>query len=204
MVELIIDLETTGLPKRPPKRQRTSKPWMPPPEDLESYEECHIVSMAWALVSPDGRIVQQEYYMLIPPGEIPQAATKVHGITTQDAGDYGHLLSDVVPRLVKALERCQKLVAFNIAFDYNVLKSALIRHGHAKALEELDKKDRVCVMLLAQEHMAAPFWPNLGDAYRYVFNRPIQDAHNAMGDVISANKLYTAIKKNDSPKAQAT
>ena len=195
--ELVIDLETTGLPKRPPKRPRTSKPWMPAPEDLESYESCQIVSMAWALVSPEGKIVQQEYYMLNPPGEIPAAATNVHGITTEEAAKYGYSLTEIVPRLLSVLKRCHKLVAYNIAFDYNVLKSTLIRHGHLNAIEEFDKKDRVCVMLLAQDHMAAPFWPKLGDAYRYVFNKPIQDAHNAMGDVLSAHKLYWAIKKSD-------
>jgi DNA polymerase III epsilon subunit-like protein len=177
---------------------------MPPPNDLESYEECQIVSMAWALVSPEGKIMQQEYYMLTQEGEIPAAATKIHGITTEEATKYGYSVAEIVPRLMAALKRCQKLVAYNIAFDYNVLKSTLIRHGHTDAIEEFDKKDRVCVMLLAQDHMAAPFWPKLGDAYRYVFNRPIQDAHNAMGDVISAHKLYLAIKKHDEPKAQVS
>jgi DNA polymerase III epsilon subunit-like protein len=160
--------------------------------------------MAWALVSPEGKIMQQEYYMLTQEGEIPAAATKIHGITTEEATKYGYSVAEIVPRLMAALKRCQKLVAYNIAFDYNVLKSTLIRHGHTDAIEEFDKKDRVCVMLLAQDHMAAPFWPKLGDAYRYVFNRPIQDAHNAMGDVISAHKLYLAIKKHDEPKAQVS
>lgn len=201
--EFIFDLETTGLPKRPAKRQRTTKPWMPPPEDLDSYEECQIVSIAWVLVSHDGKIIQQEYYIVTPPGEIPLAATKIHGISTSDAATYGYDISDVIPRVLTALRRCQKIVSYNIAFDYNVLKSTLIRYNYAEALQEIDKKAQLCTMLLAQDYMAAPFWPSLGNAYKYVFNQPIQDAHNAMGDVISTYKLYNAIRKKEPDEPQS-
>lgn len=71
---------------------------------------------------------------LINPGiDIPQAATDVHGITTdhaqRDGADPHTAIGDIAGVIQEAWEREYPVVAFNAAYDFTVLDSECARYG---------------------------------------------------------------------------
>lgn len=199
-MEFLFDTETTGIPRAkanpddPPNAKK--RRGFPRAEDLEAYDSARLVSIAWVVLDAAQNVIQQEYYVVRPDGfEIPESSTRIHGISQEHAMTYGMPLGVVLNRAHAALARAYNLIAYNVGFDVNVLRSEAIRANHSPLVSAIDSKKQTCAMLMSQTHMAAPFWPKLADAYRYVFQRPIEDAHNAMGDVISTYKLYKAIQR---------
>ncbi|PMU86316.1 DNA polymerase III subunit epsilon, partial [Pseudomonas sp. GP01-A4] len=74
-----------------------------------------------ALVRIDGRDVQKVEYLADPGIEIPQAATDVHGITTEKAQAEGRpheeVLKDTVDAIKSAWDDGLTLIVYNAAFD---------------------------------------------------------------------------------------
>ena len=181
-MELLFDTETAGLPRMQNRK-------FPPPDDLASYESARLVSIAWLLTDPVTKeVVQQEYYIVKPSDfVISPESTAIHGISHDFADQTGHDVQFVFDRFITALKRASKLVAYNIEFDYNIMKSEFIRHNLSTDSIEIPKQ---CAMLQAQKHMKLQYFPKLADTYRYLFHERIRDAHNAMGDTLSLYKCY--------------
>lgn len=97
--------------------------------DLETTsanpKDARIVTSA--LVRIDGRDVQKVEHLADPCIEIPQAATDVHGITTEKAQAEGRpheeVLKDTVDAIKSAWEDGLTLIVYNAAFDLTVLRS---------------------------------------------------------------------------------
>ncbi|MDK4279010.1 3'-5' exonuclease [Corynebacterium accolens] len=97
--------------------------------DLETTsanpKDARIVTSA--LVRIDGRDVQKVEHLADPGIEIPQAATDVHGITTEKAQAEGRpheeVLKDTVDAIKSAWEDGLTLIVYNAAFDLTVLRS---------------------------------------------------------------------------------
>ncbi|MER0069973.1 3'-5' exonuclease [Corynebacterium sp. KPL2850] len=97
--------------------------------DLETTsanpKDARIVTSA--LVRIDGRDVQKVEHLADPGIEIPQAATDVHGITTEKAQAEGRpheaVLKDTVNAIKAAWEDGLTLIVYNAAFDLTVLRS---------------------------------------------------------------------------------
>lgn len=71
---------------------------------------------------------------LIDPGvPIPEAASAIHGITTEHAREHGVspwvALEEIAARIATDLRAGVPLVAFNATFDVSVLEAELVRHG---------------------------------------------------------------------------
>lgn len=97
--------------------------------DLETTsanpKDARIVTSA--LVRIDGRDVQKVEHLADPGVEIPQAATEVHGITTEKAQAEGRpheeVLKDTVDAIKTAWDDGLTLIVYNAAFDLTVLRS---------------------------------------------------------------------------------
>jgi len=97
--------------------------------DLETTsanpKDARIVTSA--LVRIDGHDVQKVEHLADPGIEIPQAATDVHGITTEKAQAEGRpheeVLKDTVDAIKSAWEDGLTLIVYNAAFDLTVLRS---------------------------------------------------------------------------------
>ncbi|MDK4332621.1 3'-5' exonuclease [Corynebacterium accolens] len=97
--------------------------------DLETTsanpKDARIVTSA--LVRIDGRDVQKVEHLADPGIEIPQAATDVHGITTERAQAEGRpheeVLKDTVDAIKAAWNDGLTLIVYNAAFDLTVLRS---------------------------------------------------------------------------------
>lgn len=78
-----------------------------------------------ALVTIKGRD-RQDLEMLADPGiEIPEAASKVHGITTEHAREHGRphdeVLAETIRRIRKGWEDGATLIVYNATYDLSIL-----------------------------------------------------------------------------------
>lgn len=106
--------------------------------DVEStgvnVESDRIVTacLAWIDGMGAGAPVVQDW--LIDPGiDIPEAAAKVHGITTEVAQAEGMspapVIAEITEELIRAADGQVPLIAFNASYDFTILDRECRRHG---------------------------------------------------------------------------
>lgn len=93
-----------------------------------------IVTAALVFSTGPGRSNEAVATWLINPGvEIPEAAARVHGISTEHARTYGMppvpALEEIAVRLVECLQQGTPIVAFNGGFDLSIVEAELARNG---------------------------------------------------------------------------
>ena len=96
--------------------------------DLETTSanplEARIVTSA--LVRIDGRSVDAVEHLADPGVEIPEGATKIHGISTEKARAEGRphdeVLAETVQRIKRAWEDGLTLIVYNASYDLTVLR----------------------------------------------------------------------------------
>jgi len=107
----VFDLETTGI-------------------DVES---CRIVTATVAVLDADGAVLERLDWLVNPGIAIPEAATSVHGISTEHAVANGCAPLTGVAEIVAAvrghLGRGIPLVAYNAPYDLTLLNRESMRHG---------------------------------------------------------------------------
>ena len=86
-----------------------------------------------ALITRTGADVSTRTWLIDPGIEIPEAATAVHGISTQRARAEGvapaGALEEIAAALAEALNAGHPVVAYNAQFDLTILENELARHG---------------------------------------------------------------------------
>ena len=84
----------------------------------------------------DGPNVETLTWLINPGIDIPQAATDVHGITTQHAQENGQDPTDAITEIVAHITHAGTagipVVAFNASFDFTILQAEAERHGHGE------------------------------------------------------------------------
>ena len=107
----VFDLETTGV----------------------DVNTSRIVSAHVGLLDADGNVVEHIDWLVNPGVPIPEAATAVHGITTERARTEGRDARDAVLEIVAALRtllrRSIPIVAYNAPYDFSLLQREALRHG---------------------------------------------------------------------------
>lgn len=185
------DTETTGLPKR-----RNSNA-------LESHDNWpDIVSVAWAVYDPNGKLVKKCYSIIKPDGwTIPADSIKIHGITEEKAHAEGRPLRDVLFELKADLEKSDRVIAHNIEFDKNVLF-----HAYKWRLNQnpwhVWPEWEICTMIKGEPEAKIPSKfptsnrpyksPTLTELYKATFNKEPTGQHNSMKDVEIMCEIYWA------------
>lgn len=97
--------------------------------------EARIVSATIALLGPEEEVVERYDWLLDPGIEIPEAAMRVHGISTEVARASGINaavgIQQIVDQISEMIERGFPIVAYNAPYDLSLLKSESERHGIA-------------------------------------------------------------------------
>lgn len=97
--------------------------------------EAHIVSATIALLGAEEDVVERYDWLLDPGIEIPEAAERVHGISTEVARASGINaavgIQQIVAQLAEMIERGFPVVAYNAPFDLTLLRAEAARHGVA-------------------------------------------------------------------------
>ncbi|WP_431709705.1 3'-5' exonuclease [Glutamicibacter uratoxydans] len=92
---------------------------------------ARIVTASAVLLAADGSILNQREWLIDPGIEIPEAATAVHGVTTEQARAEGVPAAQGVAEILNLLQFASQqapVVAFNAAYDFSVLHTEALRY----------------------------------------------------------------------------
>lgn len=143
-----------------------------------------------ALFSTPGYPQQRLEWLLNPGVDIPEAATAIHGITTQRAREDGQdphtALNDIRADLYSGWAQGRPLVVFNAPYDLTLFDRELTRHN----LGHLEIRGPVLDPLILDRHFDK--WRKgsrrLTEQAGHYGVRP-EPAHNAMSDAIMAARI---------------
>lgn len=156
--------------------------------------------MAYILADENGNIVISENRIVYPSNFIiPDKASRIHGITTDNARENGEDIIDILSDFNNTLENANFLVAHNIEFDSNVLGAEYLRNYFINPLPRLKF---LCTMKSTTNLCAIPGnygfkYPKLSELYYELFNSPLVEAHNAFADVKQTLKCFYELKKRN-------
>lgn len=177
---LVLDSETTGLPSR--------------------RHVPHLVQLAWSVHASDGTLLAERNYIVRPDGySVPQASTRIHGITDEQARRDGVPLRHVLDAfLVEADSEGVRLVAHNMAFDSAIMKGELERIGRESTLDE---RPGYCTMRSTVDLCRIPRrgggykWPSLQELHLYLHGQGFDGAHDAMKDVQATARCFFELRQ---------
>jgi DNA polymerase-3 subunit epsilon len=189
---LFIDTETTGKIDR----------YLPPTDDRQP----HMVQLAAMLTDETGKRLAQFVTLIEPMGwAIPDEASRVHGITTDDCQRYGMPIYAAINTLNYLTANASRIIAHNMDFD------SLVIRGTARymlmPMPPVTLKDRMadtyCTMKAATDVVRIPSpyragqfkWPSLAEAYKHFTGKELSGAHDAMVDVEACAAVYLAMNQ---------
>lgn len=174
---LVFDSETTGLPAKGANYA----------VDFEQFP--HVVQLAWWINGV------HKSYIVKPDGwEIPEEATKIHGITTEQALKEGVPFAKIADEYIHDCMVADIIIGHNIYFDSSIIKANILRLGMPNYYNDLvepamDKSKRICTMMKTIKFVDAKFengrggkFPRLEELYEKLFDDSFP-AHNAHEDV---------------------
>jgi DNA polymerase-3 subunit epsilon len=170
----VFDLETTGV-------------------DIEA---SHIVSACVALLDGDGAVIGRWDWLADPGVEIPEAASAVHGITTERVQAEGRPASVVIAEITQTLRTLFALgipvTIYNAPYDLSLLDRECRRHG----LDPIGDPGPVIDPLVLDKAV---------DRYRKGkrtleaaaerYNVALDEAHDAGADAIAAGRVAQALAR---------
>ena len=186
-MDLIIDVETTGLPN---KRQPNFR-------DLSAYDNARVVSFAWIVLDHNSRI-ETSYHIIKPNGfTIPSDSIKIHGITNEFAKQVGIPMKECIRHLKKVFEKypIKTLVSHNISFDFGVLLSEFYRHYSNDMVSKFFKAERYCTMKFGKEYLKVKKFPKLTELYKELTKKDLIGAHNAAADTEACCCCYKILRQ---------
>jgi DNA polymerase III subunit alpha len=179
---LIFDTETTGLPLRDNA----------PIEELNNWPR--IVQIAWQVHDKTGKILEVENMIIRPDGfEIPYAAEKVHGISTEMARASGVPVAEAMEKFALSIASSSFIIGHNVKFDLNITAAELLRAGIENKLLTTTS---VCTMELTRDFCKLPGRgiryksPKLEELYQILFSESFSEAHNASADVNATARTF--------------
>ena len=183
---LVIDCETTGLPK-----DRNA-----PIRDVDNWPR--VIQLAWALYDEAQTAIEIASSLIRPEGfVIPDDVQRIHNISTERALSEGKDLAETLSALALAAEKAEVLIAHNLDFDVNVIAAEYLRMG-------LDPpfggKKRICTMRQSAEFCGIAGkrgykWPKLSQLHQKLFGSDFNEAHDAGADVAACARCFFALKE---------
>ena len=183
---LFFDTETTGVPQD----------YNAPASNTGNWPR--LVQLGWILTDETGVIISSGNEIVKPEGfVIPSDASRVHGITTENALRDGKPLRQVILSFLKDSDCAKCFVGHNISFDQRVVGAELYRLGIADTISTAKSLD---TMKAATDYCKIPGtygykWPKLIELHRKLFGCDFEDAHDAMADITATKKCFFEMKR---------
>jgi DNA polymerase-3 subunit epsilon len=180
--------------------------------DETSPSTFEVVATMDVIVKPDGWTIPDP---VLPPLGLTLAEAKiqgvkisasdVHGITQAMADERGVPLFAALKQFNELVLQADTLLAHNEAYDNNVIRHALKLLKRTIPLPE----KRVCTMMMAKDYCRLPpnfpggdwKWPKLEEAYRVLFDKELENAHNSLADITQSVEVYQELKRRGVPDA---
>ncbi len=183
---IFFDTETNGLPKD----------WKALVTDIDNWPR--LVEIAWLVYDDKGNELSSATYIIKPVGfEISLESAEIHGISQEKALKEGVNLEITLAEFGELLSKADKIIAHNIDFDVNIVGAEFLRCGMENLLPSITK---VCTMkqtvdFCAIEGRYGYKWPTLSELYSKVFNKKLQNAHNALADIRATADCFWELSK---------
>lgn len=185
MLDLFFDTETTGFP--------TSQPW-------DDASQPDVIQLAAQLY--DGRKLVAEFQLLVQNqfATIGEGAKAIHGINEELLDRCGFAPKLALQNFHHMLLRCDRVIAFNTAFDWKLMKIMYARHATEA---KLSKETVLCSMLSAVPVVKKPGkygnygWPKLQEAHEHMLGYKFEGAHDAMEDVRALARVTHWMEDNN-------
>lgn len=153
-----------------------------------------IVSSSIALIGGGGEVLERYDWLLDPGVEIPEPATRVHGITTEIARASGVAaevgIAQIVTQLLGMIERGFPVVAYNAPFDLSLLRAEARRHGIAWPEEFAPVIDPLVIDKQCDRYRKGKRTLEVVAAH---YGVPLDAAHDAGEDAIAAGRVAQAL-----------
>ena len=195
MLVLVLDTETTGLlPKR------------------TDEEYPHIVQISMRTYDTRTRAKKSTNIIVNPTIAIPDASTKIHGITNERAQNEGISPADALTLLALEVDNADVLVCHNLEYDTKVVAKELERHGFVNVLKKpkmeqyctMKSSKTLCNIIAHSKRTGKPYvkYPTLSELYQKLFGADVDGLHDAHMDTAVTLRCYLqlALKINVLPQ----
>jgi len=188
---LILDTETTGFP------QRLGFDKYYDYKLTDKYNTSRIVQFSYMLCNE--RMEEIDLTDLIVKADnftIPNA--DIHGITNEISSTVGTSFTNIANIFYEDLKKVSHIIAHNMNFDINVIKSELYRYQLHDIIKELESKKLICSMentkkIVNITNAYGLKSPNLGELFKKVIGKDIENSHNSKYDVINLHKVIKTL-----------
>ena len=189
MLAFVFDTETTGLPIKRCAKIRDNGNWP------------YIVQCSWLVYDLDtGKIVSIKDYIVSLPGDmiVPEASSRIHGITTSIMREKGYPIKKVLEEFKKDFVRCQYIVAHNLNFDKTILRVELFRNGFPNLFKQQNYIEFCTMKYGTPICNLTQMWrgkfetkpPKLIELYEKLFNETPENLHNSLVDVFVCFRCF--------------
>ena len=159
-----------------------------------------IVQLSWDFCD-----VEKDYIIKPDGWVIPEAASRVHGITTAKAKEVGIPIKQALTEFLTDFVRSAKIIAHNAEFDISIIISEITRlYGIAEGTRYqryFQQAPIVDTMLSTIDFVEATFadgsvgkYPKLEELFHKLFKETFP-AHNAIEDVRALKSCYWELVK---------
>lgn len=182
-MELFFDTETTGKPKR----------YDAPVSDVDNYPR--LVQLGYIVTDGDQTLLETEI-LIYPNGfEIPEEASRIHGVTTERARREGLAIKHVLLDFVYWIGSVDLIVGHNVDFDVSVVGAEYWRLYESNPFSG---KKTICTMKSSTNFVGLPGkygfkYPKLSELYLKLFGMEMGAAHTALQDIQNTVKCYRAL-----------
>jgi DNA polymerase III epsilon subunit-like protein len=190
MIILVIDCETTGLPKRNNAY----------PSQLHIFDSSRLLEFAYILYDTATGTKLSTWNKLICPDGFVVGATDIHGITIEMA-NTGICIEELFDHLESIIDKFECIVSHNIDFDIRVVLSEVYRYKRSALYDALLGKKFLCTMLIGSnafndgKYMSLSLLVDRLDLDSFVSHRALPDAEAALNCLIELKKLKETNKK---------
>ena len=169
----VFDTETTGL-------------------DLKT---ARIVTATVVELDASGNIVvDRDEWFANPEVEIPEVASRVHGITTEmaqrDGRDYKEVVGEILETLRDCFDRGVPVVAYNAPYDFTILNNQAVALGLTPIDSPTPIIDPLVIDKTYDKYRSGKRKLELVAAHYKV---ALEDAHNSKADAIAAGRVALAV-----------
>lgn len=188
---LVIDTETTGLPKRNTSIYNTND-WP------------YIIQLSYILFDINKKqfIYKCDEYINLPTNVIiEENSISIHGISNEMIKNRGVNLKPLLNSLNDILDITDLIVGHNISFDKQMLMVEYIRHN---IQSKLVNKTYVCTMKkyvnfckINNYNNKGYKYPKLSELYYHIFNNISYDLHNSYNDILICLRCYYCMEYNE-------
>lgn len=180
---LFFDTETTGKPLN----------YNAKVTDLENWPR--IIQLGFIITTDKGEEITRFESLVKPDGwEIPKEEFWIkHGYSTEKNEKEGIPMPDILNQFIGGIHTLDVglVVAHNVAFDMNIIGAEMIRYQRkvGKPLKwacTMTEGTNVCKIPGARGYK----WPKLEELVRFLFNKELEGAHDAMADVSACCECF--------------